>query len=234
MKGLLSLTNSWTLWFSRELTSSREFQHSTLIVVGGIVAQYPPWIGFVSRHSRNFKLTLFFSSENNYYIFAIPHSSYTLSRGLKIQFYYFTILLKKVCTVRIYVIQLLGTYVTIWCNWLILWQNALYLYLGRSRMCLILQETCCSSLVLKQWRLDQKTSEEKLFTKVGQIAQHLRTNSYLSRFNEAWQILSIEVTGIQIFRSDFLPMLTCMCRVSFLTTLDIYKAYFRGRHIREY
>ena len=29
-------------------------------------------------------------------------------------------------------------------------------------------------------------------------------------------------------------MLTCMCRVSFLTTLDLYKVYFRGRHIREY
>ena len=44
-------------------------------------------------------------------------------------------------TIRTYVIHLLGTYVTILCNWLILWQNALYLYLGRSRMCLILQET---------------------------------------------------------------------------------------------
>ena len=43
--------------------------------------------------------------------------------------------------VRTYVIHLLGTYVTILCNWLILWQNAFYLYLGRSRMCLILQET---------------------------------------------------------------------------------------------
>ena len=40
--------------------------------------------------------------------------------------------------VRTYVIHLLGTYVTILCNWLILWQNALYLYLGRSRMYLIL------------------------------------------------------------------------------------------------
>ena len=29
-------------------------------------------------------------------------------------------------------------------------------------------------------------------------------------------------------------MMTCMCRVSFLTTLDLHKAYFRGRHIREY
>ena len=29
-------------------------------------------------------------------------------------------------------------------------------------------------------------------------------------------------------------MLMYLCRVSFLTSLDIYKAYFRGRHIREY
>ena len=43
--------------------------------------------------------------------------------------------------VRTYVIHLLGTYVTILCNWLIFWQNALYLYLGKSMMCLILQET---------------------------------------------------------------------------------------------
>ena len=64
------------------------------------------------------------------------------------------------------------------------------------------------------------------------------TDSYLSRFNEAQQILSIEVsikvTGIHIFRSDFWPMLMYLCRVSFLTTLDIHKAYFGGRHIREY
>ena len=144
--------------------------------------------------------------------------------------------------VRTYVIHLLGTYVTILCNWLIFWQNALYLYLDRFRICLILQETCCSSLVLKPWRLDQETSEEKLFTKVGQIARHLRidslTYSYLSRFNEAQQILSIEVSiknyGIQIFISDFRPMLMYLCRVSFLTTLEIYKAYLRSCHIREY
>ena len=29
-------------------------------------------------------------------------------------------------------------------------------------------------------------------------------------------------------------MLMYLCRVSFFTTLDIYKAYFRGRHIREH
>ena len=53
---------------------------------------------------------------------------------------------------------------------------------------------------------------------------------------EAQQIVSIEVsikvTGIQIFISDFRPMLIYLCRVSFLTILKIYKAYFRGRHIK--
>ena len=40
--------------------------------------------------------------------------------------------------VRTYV-ELVWTYVIV--NWLILWQNALYLYSGRSRMCLVLQGT---------------------------------------------------------------------------------------------
>ena len=38
-------------------------------------------------------------------------------------------------------IHLLEIYVNILCNWLILWQNAFYLYLGRFMMYLILQET---------------------------------------------------------------------------------------------
>ena len=65
MKGLLSLTISWRLWFSRELTSSRQFQYSRL-VVGGAIAQYLPWISFVAWQSRNhrfpnFKPTFFFN-----------------------------------------------------------------------------------------------------------------------------------------------------------------------------
>ena len=38
--------------------------------------------------------------------------------------------------VRTYVFHMLRTYVMILCNWLIFWQNALYLYLDRFRMCL--------------------------------------------------------------------------------------------------
>ena len=38
--------------------------------------------------------------------------------------------------VRTYVFHMLRIYVMILCNWLILWQNTLYLYSGRLRMCL--------------------------------------------------------------------------------------------------
>ena len=37
-------------------------------------------------------------------------------------------------------------------------------------MSLVFQETCCSSQVLKTWKLIQETSEEKLFIKSWQIA----------------------------------------------------------------
>ena len=64
------------------------------------------------------------------------------------------------------------------------------------------------------------------------------TDSYLLRFNETQQILSIKVSienyEIQISISDFRSMLTYLCKVSFLIILDIYKAYFKGHHIREY
>ena len=46
------------------------------------------------------------------------------------------LLLLPIMLIRTYVFHMLRTYVMILCNWLILWQNALYLYLGRLRMCL--------------------------------------------------------------------------------------------------
>ena len=53
-----------------------------------------------------------------------------------------------------YVIHLLGIYVTILCNWLIFWQNALYLYLDRFRMRLIVttkrKALATSALYLKR------------------------------------------------------------------------------------
>ena len=77
-------------------------------------------------------------------------------------------------------------------------------------MCLILQETCCWSLVLKLWRLDQETSEEKLFTKPGQITWQLPTDSYLSRFNESQQ-LSTDSYLSRITKSEFSNLIFGPC-----------------------
>ena len=42
--------------------------------------------------------------------------------------------------------------------------------------------------------------------------------------------LSIKVYEIQFFRADFTPICEYMFGFSFLTTLNIYKDYFKGRH----
>ena len=62
---------------------------------------------------------------------------------------------------------MLGTYVNILCNWLILWQNAIYLYLGRFMMCLMLQETRFQIQVLNPCKSVQESSEEVLFIIAG-------------------------------------------------------------------
>ena len=46
--------------------------------------------------------------------------------------------------------------------------------------------------------------------------------------NNSIEAVSIENYKIQIFRSDFTHIHVYLFRVSFLTTLDIYKDYFKG------
>ena len=41
-----------------------------------------------------------------------------------------------------------------------------------------LQETCCSSQVLKPWRFDQETSEEKMFIKSRQQSRQQSRQKY--------------------------------------------------------
>ena len=43
------------------------------------------------------------------------------------------------------------------------------------------------------------------------------------------EAVSIENYEIQISRSDFMHIQVYLCRVSFLTILDIYKGYFKDR-----
>ena len=97
-------------------------------------------------------------------------------------------------------------------------------------MCLILQGTRVQVQVLKSCKSVKKSSEEVLFIKTWQIAWQL----HLSRFNiwistNSSTVVSIENYEIQIFRSVFHAYPSYLCRVSFLTTLDIYKDYFKGR-----
>ena len=42
--------------------------------------------------------------------------------------------------------------------------------------------------------------------------------------------LSIKIYENQIFSSDFIPIRVYLFRFSFLTTLNIYKNYFKGRN----
>ena len=44
------------------------------------------------------------------------------------------------------------------------------------------------------------------------------------------EAVSIENYEIRIFRSNYMHIHEYLCRVSFLTTLDIYKDDFKGRH----
>ena len=97
-------------------------------------------------------------------------------------------------------------------------------------MCLMLQETRFQVQVLKPCKSIQESSEKVLHFKTRQLLDRY----YLSSSIAAWQILFIENYKIQISRFDFRPMLMYLCRVSFLTTLDIYKSYFKGRHVRKY
>ena len=44
------------------------------------------------------------------------------------------------------------------------------------------------------------------------------------------QAISVKNYEIRLFRFDYMHILKYLCRVSFLTTLDIYKDYFKGHH----
>ena len=87
-----------------------------------------------------------------------------------------------------------------------------------------------SSLVLKLCKSVQETSEEVMFIKSRQLARQIN----LSRFNKnsrqlLTEVVSIENYEIQIFRFVFYAYPSYLCRVSFLTTLNIYKDYFKSR-----
>ena len=71
-------------------------------------------------------------------------------------------------------------------------------------MGLRLQETCCSTQVLKPWRSDQETSEENLFIKARQIPRQKQISIEIYE-QSSTETESIEINEIIISRSDFWP-----------------------------
>ena len=101
------------------------------------------------------------------------------------------------------------TYVMILCNWHILWQNALYLYLGRLRMCLDTLGNHVSRSSVKAFKFVQEIKQECKFIKARQLVDSFSTAPICR--------------GLRIleFNSDFLKIRESVYRPSFLLTLDI-------------
>ena len=99
-------------------------------------------------------------------------------------------------------------------------------------MGLLLQET---NVQVKYWshaNLTKKQVKEVLFIKARQKSRHnlFYRDLMLKLDRSSIQAVSVKTYEIRNSRSDFRPMLVYLYRVSFLTTLDIYKTYFKGRH----
>ena len=95
-------------------------------------------------------------------------------------------------------------------------------------MDLVLQET---SVLVKYWSHASLT--KKQVKKCCSLKLDRSLNRIISIENYCWsstQVTSIENYEIKLFKSDYTHNIEWLCRVSFLTTLDIYKDYFKGRH----
>ena len=99
--------------------------------------------------------------------------------------------------------HLLRKYVILLCNWLILWQNAFYLYFGRSRMCLILQKTLFQDQVLKPCKSVQDSSWKVPVIKARQLAIYRGLKSCLVLWLDSSSIdrVFVEVYEKQNFKS---------------------------------
>ena len=85
-----------------------------------------------------------------------------------------------------------------------------------------------SSLVLKSCKSVQETSEEVQFIKTRQISRQINLGLMFNSRQLSIKVVSIDNYKIQISRSVFHVYPSYLCRVSFLTTLNIYKDYFKG------
>ena len=101
------------------------------------------------------------------------------------------------------------TYLMIFCNWLIFWQNALYLYLGRLRMCLTISRNHISKSSVEAFKFVQEIKQWCKFIKTRQLVDSCSTPPI------CWGL------RISDFNSDFLGIRESVDGPSFLLTLDI-------------
>ena len=101
------------------------------------------------------------------------------------------------------------TYVMILCNWLIFWQNAFYLYLGRIRMYLTTSRNHVSRSSVETFQSVQEIKQECKFIKTRQLVDTFSTPPI------CWGL------RISDFNSDFLGIRESVYGPSFLLTLDI-------------
>ena len=98
-------------------------------------------------------------------------------------------------------------------------------------MGLVLQET---SVQVKYWShasLTKKQVKEVLYFKTRQQSRQkdFYRDLMLKLDRSSTQAISVENYEIRFSRSDYTHILEYLCRVYFLTTLDIYKNYFKSR-----
>ena len=95
----------------------------------------------------------------------------------------------------------------------------------------MLQEIRFQDQVLNPCKSIQETSEEVMDFKARQLVSIKVYKATEARCSIASSTdkLSIEVYEKKIFSSNFHPIRVYMFRLSFLTTLNIYKNYFKGR-----
>ena len=99
-------------------------------------------------------------------------------------------------------------------------------------MGLILQEI---SVQVKYWShtsLTKKEVKEVMFIKTRQQSQQkdFYRDLMLKLDKSSTQVVSVKNYEIRFSRFDCMHIHEYLCRVSFLTTLDIYKDYFKSRH----
>ena len=101
------------------------------------------------------------------------------------------------------------TYVMILCNWLTLWQNAFYLYLGRLRMCLTTSRNHVSRSSVESFKSVQEIKQKCKFIKPRKLVDTYSTPPICRGLR------------ISYFNSDFLGIRESVYVPSFLLTLDI-------------